>query len=75
MSMRCKKCGEEFPKNQPFDLFEFRRHTYLPNDPQCTTHSDMLDDSGMFCSRKCLGDYLKANDTSSLDLGSMRNRL
>jgi hypothetical protein len=75
MSMRCKQCAESFPKNQPFDLFEFRRHTYLPADPQGTTHSDMLEDGGMFCSRKCLGDYLKVNDKSSLDLGSMRNRL
>ena len=26
MSMRCKQCGESFPKNQPFDVFELRRH-------------------------------------------------
>jgi hypothetical protein len=76
MSMRCKQCAESFPKNQPFDLFEFRRHKYLPADPQCTTHSDMLEDGGMFCSRKCLGDYLKASDKSGvMDLGSIRNRL
>jgi hypothetical protein len=75
MGMQCKKCGEDFPKSQPFDLFEFRRHTYIPADPQGTTHSDMVGDGGMFCSRKCLGDYLNASEDASLDLGSMRNRL
>lgn len=74
--MNCKQCGESFPKNQPYDLFELRRHKYLPADPQQTTYSDFLEDGGTFCSRKCLGDYLKATDKSGLmDLGPMRNKL
>ena len=76
MSMRCKKCGESFPTKQPFDVFEFRRHKLLPADPEGTMHNDLLEDGGTFCSRKCLGDYLKASDKSGLmDLGSMRNKL
>ena len=76
MSMRCKQCGEGFPKNQPFDLFELRKHQYLPADPNSVSHSDMLEDSGTFCSRKCLGDYLKASDKSGvMDLASTRSRL
>ena len=76
MSMHCKQCSESFPKNQPFDLFEFRRHMYLPADPDGATHSNMLEDGGTFCSRKCLSDYLKASDKSGvMELGSARNRL
>ena len=52
MSMRCKQCGEGFPKNQPYDLFELRKHKYLPADPQAVTHNDFLEDSVTFCSRK-----------------------
>jgi hypothetical protein len=74
--MRCKQCGESFPKNQPFDLFELRKHMYLPADVNSATHSDMVEDGGTFCSRKCLTDYLKASDKSGImDLGSTRNRL
>jgi hypothetical protein len=76
MSMRCKQCAESFPKNQPYDLFELRRHRYLPADPQNTTHSGFLEDGGTFCSRKCLSDYLKASDRSgTIDLGSRRDKL
>jgi len=76
MSMSCKQCGESFPKNQPYDLFELRRHVYLPADAEGTMHNDMLQDGGTFCSRKCLGDYLKSSDKSGLmDLGTMRNKL
>jgi len=31
MSMRCKNCARSFPTSQPFDLFELRRHRYVPN--------------------------------------------
>lgn len=77
MSMRCKQCAESFPKNQPYDVFELRRHKYLPADPQSTTHSDFIEDGGAFCSRKCLSDYLKASDKSGvMELGgSRRDRL
>jgi hypothetical protein len=73
MGMQCKQCGESFPKNQPYDLFELRRHAYLPADSEGTMHNDMIEDGGTFCSRKCLTDYLKSNDKSGLmDLGGMR---
>jgi len=76
MGMQCKQCGESFPKNQPYDLFELRRHQYLPANSDGTMHNDMLADGGTFCSRKCLGDYLKASDKSGLmDLGSKRSSL
>ena len=75
MSMVCKQCAESFPKNQPYDLFELRRHVCLPADPEGTMHNDLLEDGGTFCSRKCLGDYLKASDKSGLmDLGSVRTK-
>ena len=75
MSMHCKQCSESFPKNQPFDLFELRRHMYLPADPDGATHNSMLEDGGTFCSRKCLADYLKASDNSGvMELGSMKNK-
>jgi len=76
MGMQCKQCAESFPKNQPYDLFELRRHNYLPADAEGTMHNDMLVDGGTFCSRKCLTDYLRSSDKSGLmDLGAMRNKL
>jgi hypothetical protein len=76
MSMRCKQCAESFPKNQPFDVFELRRSKVLPADAEALTSSVMLEDGGLFCSRKCLGDYLKSGDKSGVfDLGSLRKRL
>ena len=76
MSMRCKQCGESFPKNQPFDMFELRRSKVLPADAEAMTSSVHLEDAGLFCSRKCLADYLKAGDRSGLfDLGSIRKKL
>jgi hypothetical protein len=74
--MQCKQCSESFPKNQPYDLFELRRHNYLPADSDGTMHNDMLVDGGTFCSRKCLADYLKSTDKSGvMDLGSRRTQL
>jgi hypothetical protein len=76
MSMRCKQCAESFPKGQPFDVFEFRRHKFVAADSEGMTHSDMIEDGGMFCSRKCLGDYLKGSDRSGVfDLGGGRKQL
>ncbi|HWI16294.1 MAG TPA: hypothetical protein VNT81_01005 [Vicinamibacterales bacterium] len=76
MGMRCKQCSESFPKNQPFDMFEMRRHKLLPADSDGMTHTDVLEDGGMFCSRKCLGDYLRSGDKSGVfDLGSVRKKL
>jgi hypothetical protein len=74
--MRCKQCAESFPKNQPFDMFELRRHKLLPADSDGMLHTDTIEDGGIFCSRKCVGDYLKSGDKSGVfDLGGLRNRL
>lgn len=75
MSMHCKQCGESFPKGQPFDTFELRRHKMFPSEDGMT-HSDQIEDGGVFCSRECLGDYLKSNDKSGVfDLSSLRRKL
>ena len=76
MSMSCKKCGESFAKNQQFDVFEFRRHKMLPADADGMTHSDMIEDGGIFCSRKCLTDFLSSRDKSGVfDLGGLRKKM
>ena len=76
MSMRCKQCGESFPKNQPFDMLEIRRHKMLPADSDGMTHSDMIEDGGIFCSRKCVGDYLSSRDKSGVfDLAGIRKKV
>lgn len=76
MSMRCKQCGESFPKGQPFDMFELRRHKLMPADSDGMTHSDHMEDAGMFCSRKCVKDYLGTGDRSGMfDLGGIRKKL
>jgi predicted nucleic acid-binding Zn ribbon protein len=73
--MHCKQCGESFPKGQPFDTFELRRHKMFPSEDGMT-HSDQIEDGGVFCSRECLGDYLKSNDKSGVfDLSSLRRKL
>ena len=76
MSMRCKQCAEPFPTGQPFDMFEMRRQHVLPTGDDAVRSSVHLEDAGLFCSRKCLSDYLKAGDKSGIfDLGGMRKRL
>ena len=76
MSMRCKQCAEGFPKNQPYDVFEFRRHKMLPADPDGMTHTGVMEDGGMFCSRKYMNDYLSSRDKSGVfDLGGLRKKL
>lgn len=66
MSMRCKQCGEGFPKNQPFDMWEVRRQQVMPSDADGLTNSVHLEDAGVFCSRRCLTDYVKAGDQSGV---------
>ena len=74
--MRCKKCGETFTSNAPFDVFEFRRHKMLPADSDGMIHTDTVEDGGSFCSRKCLSDYLGSQDKSGVfDLSALRNKL
>lgn len=76
MSMRCKKCGESLSQNGPFDVFEFRRHKLMPADSDGMVHTDTLEDSGAFCSRKCLTDYLGAEDKSGVfNLAGLREKL
>ena len=76
MSMHCKQCAESFPKNQPYDLFELRRHVYLPADPEGTMHNALLEDGGTFCSRKCLSDYVSSQDMSGVfNLSALRDKL
>ena len=76
MSMRCKKCGESFPHNRPFDVYEFRRHKLLPADSDGMVHTDALEDSGAFCSRKCLSDYIASQDKSGVfNLSALREKL
>jgi len=55
MSMRCKQCAESFPKGQPFDVFEFRRHKFVAADNEGMTRSDVIEDGGMFCSSEVPG--------------------
>ena len=75
MSMECKKCGEPLQKSGPFDVFEFRRHKLMP-DAEGMTHADALEDGGAFCSRKCLTDYLSAEDKSGVfNLSKLREKL
>jgi len=70
MSMRCKQCAESFPKGQPFDMWEVRRMHVSPSDAESLTTNVNMEDAGVFCSRKCLADYLKAGDRSGMfDLG------
>ena len=70
MSMRCKQCAESFPKGQPFDMWEVRRMHVAPGDAESLTTNFNMEDAGVFCSRKCLTDYLKAGDRSGMfDLG------
>ena len=74
--MRCKKCGEALAKNQPFEVFEFRRHKLLPADADGMLHTDAIEDGGSFCSRKCLSDYLGSQDKSGVfDLSKLRDKL
>lgn len=75
MSMICKQCAESFPSNQPYDVFELRRHKMLPADIDGLTHSDQLEDAGVFCSRKCLADYIRATEQSGIfDLSALRKK-
>jgi hypothetical protein len=73
MSMRCKQCAESFPKGQSYDMWEVRRMHVAPADTESMTTNVNLEDAGVFCSRKCLTDYLKAGDRSGVfDLGGRK---
>jgi hypothetical protein len=77
MNMRCKQCGEAFPSNQPFDMFEMRRSKVLPADTEAMTNSVHMEDAGLFCSRKCLGDYVRGSGDRSgvFDLAGLRKKV
>ena len=73
MSMRCKQCAESFPKGQPYDMWEVRRMHVAPIDVDSMTSNINMEDAGVFCSRECLGNYLKADDRSGVfDLGGRK---
>lgn len=73
MSMRCKQCAESFPKGQPYDMWEVRRQHVSPIDAESMTANVNMEDAGIFCSRKCLTDYLKSGDRSGVfDLGGRK---
>lgn len=73
MSMRCKQCAEPFPKGQAYDMWEVRRQHVSPADAESLTTNVHMEDAGLFCSRKCLTDYLKAGDRSGVfDLGGRK---
>ena len=75
MSAQCKQCGESFPNGLSYDVFELRRHKMIPVDPEGITHSDHLEDAGVFCSRKCLGDYVRSTEQSGIfDLSALRKK-
>jgi hypothetical protein len=39
-------------------------------------NADVIEDGGMFCSRKCLSDYLSSRDKSGVfDLSHLRKKL
>lgn len=63
--MRCKQCGEAFPKNEAYDVWEIRRQFIQPD--QAGDRSNVhMEDAGIFCSRNCLKDYLRGGDKSGI---------
>jgi hypothetical protein len=64
--MECKQCREPFNKNGPYEVWEVHRQ-YIEPDPRGETPSKVhLQDAGVFCSRKCLTDYLGAGNRSGV---------
>ena len=48
----------------------------LPADSDGMTHSDLIEDGGIFCSRKCVTDYLSSRDKSGVfDLAGIRKKV
>lgn len=66
MSMKCRHCGEGFPKGQSYSVFEMKKQQVMPSDAEGQIVSVVLEDGGVFCSRKCLMDNLKAADKSGV---------
>lgn len=76
MTLPCKKCGEPIAKEEPFSVFEFRRHKLLPSDSAGMIHTDTIEEGGTFCSSKCLTDFLAGSDMSGVfDLTKLRQKL
>lgn len=73
MSMRCKQCGESFAKGTSHDVWEIRRQHVVPADGEGLVNSTFLTEGGVYCSRKCVTDYLNAGDSSGVfGLGSRK---
>jgi len=66
MSMSCKQCGEGFAKGQSYDIFALRREKVMPSDAEGLITHTHTEDAGVFCSRRCVTDYLKAADKSGV---------
>ena len=64
--MRCKQCGEAFPKGQPYNMWEMRRQEVTPADSEGLAVHMTLEDGGVFCSRPCLTSYLRSGDRSGV---------
>jgi len=46
MAMRCKQCGESFPKGQTYSVFELKKSSVVPIDTDSQTSNVMLEDAG-----------------------------
>jgi hypothetical protein len=54
-------------------MWEVRRMHVSPVDAESLTTNINMEDAGLFCSRKCLADYLKVGDRSGVfDLGGRK---
>jgi hypothetical protein len=54
-------------------MWEVRRMHVSPVDAESLTANFNMEDAGLFCSRKCLTDYLKVGDRSGVfDLGGRK---
>jgi len=64
--MFCKHCGEAFPRNHAFDVWSIRKERVVPADTEGVVNNVLLEDAGIFCSRKCIFDYLKPAERSGV---------
>jgi hypothetical protein len=54
-------------------MWEVRRMHVAPTGGESRTANVNMEDAGVFCSRKCLADYLKVGDRSGVfDLGGRK---
>ena len=63
--MRCKTCGEPFPKGKSYDVWEIKRQYVEPDQTGESAHVH-VEDAGVFCSRSCVKEYLRSGDRSGV---------